>query len=146
MWSYGQSKLANILFAQHLSERTTNQQIFVNAVHPGAVKTDLVRQWVRWADGTPLESVVHGIFEHSYAALTGIVVWDADIAALTVLYAATSTDVVSHDLRGRFFVPIAQSATPPAHARNATLQRALWEFTEQIIARRNSQEHGPAKQ
>ena len=33
--SYGQSKLANILFAQELAERVKKDNVLVNAIHPG---------------------------------------------------------------------------------------------------------------
>ncbi|WP_037290206.1 SDR family oxidoreductase [Saccharibacillus sacchari] len=39
--SYGQSKLANILFARELALRTYDSGIAVNALHPGAVLTQL---------------------------------------------------------------------------------------------------------
>ncbi|WP_235945685.1 SDR family oxidoreductase [Saccharibacillus alkalitolerans] len=39
--SYGQSKLANILFARELALRTYDAGIAVNALHPGAVLTQL---------------------------------------------------------------------------------------------------------
>ena len=33
--AYGQSKLANVLFAQELAKKTKNKNILVNSVHPG---------------------------------------------------------------------------------------------------------------
>merc|ERR1719235_473094 len=41
--AYGQSKLANILFAQELSERVAGTGVLVNSVHPGGVDTELGR-------------------------------------------------------------------------------------------------------
>lgn len=35
MEAYGQSKLANLLFAQELASRVKSDNILVNAVHPG---------------------------------------------------------------------------------------------------------------
>ena len=47
MGAYGQSKLANILFAKELARRETQlgSGVTVYAVHPGVVKTDLIRHF-----------------------------------------------------------------------------------------------------
>ena len=41
--AYGQSKLANVLFAFELAERLSGTQVTSNALHPGGVATDIVR-------------------------------------------------------------------------------------------------------
>lgn len=41
--AYGQSKLANILFARELSTRLEGTSVTVNSLHPGAVRTELAR-------------------------------------------------------------------------------------------------------
>jgi NAD(P)-dependent dehydrogenase (short-subunit alcohol dehydrogenase family) len=41
--AYGQSKLANVLFAVELAERLTGTGVTSNVLHPGAVATDIVR-------------------------------------------------------------------------------------------------------
>merc|ERR1711924_322701 len=41
--AYGQSKLANVLFAQELSQRVSSKGILVNSIHPGGVDTELGR-------------------------------------------------------------------------------------------------------
>lgn len=41
--AYGQSKLANVLFAQELSRRLEGSGIHVNALHPGGVDTGIAR-------------------------------------------------------------------------------------------------------
>lgn len=40
---YGQSKLANILYTKYLAKKLANEGITVNALHPGVVRTELVR-------------------------------------------------------------------------------------------------------
>ncbi|KAI9199692.1 retinol dehydrogenase 13 [Polychytrium aggregatum] len=40
---YGQSKLANIVYAQYLAKQLKGSNITVNAVHPGVVNTELTR-------------------------------------------------------------------------------------------------------
>jgi NAD(P)-dependent dehydrogenase (short-subunit alcohol dehydrogenase family) len=41
--AYGQSKLANVLFAQELSRRLKGTKVTVNALHPGGVDTGIAR-------------------------------------------------------------------------------------------------------
>ena len=42
--SYGQAKLANLLFTRELARRLKNTKVTVNAFHPGAVATGIYRQ------------------------------------------------------------------------------------------------------
>tara|TARA_A100001037_G_C15135009_1_gene630638 strand:+ start:743 stop:1570 length:828 start_codon:yes stop_codon:yes gene_type:complete len=49
--AYGQSKLANVLFAIELADRLTGSTVTSNLLHPGAVRTDIMRQMpklLRW--------------------------------------------------------------------------------------------------
>ena len=49
--AYGQSKLANVLFAVELAERLEGTGVTSNLLHPGAVRTDIMRQvpgFIRW--------------------------------------------------------------------------------------------------
>lgn len=45
---YGQSKLANILFARHLSKKLNGTRVTVNSCHPGIVQTELGRHMKSW--------------------------------------------------------------------------------------------------
>ncbi|CAK4636781.1 hypothetical protein LEN26_018166 [Aphanomyces euteiches] len=116
---YGQSKIANIFFARELSrqlrERSVNN-VYVNALHPGVVRTELVR--------------------HTFWLLRWIISWfqiSADDGAKTQLYVATSNDVVKNDWHGMYFVPIAQLSETNATGKNAEEAKKLWAFTEALI-------------
>ena len=79
---YGQSKLANVLFASELSRRLGDgsQRVYVNSIHPGAVATDLGRH-IRDVLATYLpESALGVILRTIYSLL-----WTSDEAALTQL-------------------------------------------------------------
>lgn len=41
--SYGQSKLANVLFSNELARQLNGTGVTSNSVHPGVIKTDLLR-------------------------------------------------------------------------------------------------------
>ena len=41
--AYGHSKLANVLFARSLAERLANSRASANSLHPGVIKTNLIR-------------------------------------------------------------------------------------------------------
>ena len=53
-------------------------------------------------------------------------------------YAALAGPVLGHaGAHGKYFVPVARewpASTLDGHARNVTLQRGLWSFTEELLA------------
>ncbi|KAK3834780.1 MAG: hypothetical protein JOS17DRAFT_737733 [Linnemannia elongata] len=117
---YGRSKLANVLFAKALARRVANDNVYVNACHPGFIPRFLVPQddsWKEWFDCIIKRAV----------ALT------AEDAALTQLYLATSPEIEERDVRGKYFIPVANEIEPTALARNEQLQENLWEFSEDIV-------------
>ncbi|KAF0718542.1 Aste57867_1644 [Aphanomyces stellatus] len=117
---YGQSKLANVLFARELSRqlRARNvHNVHVNVVHPGLVSTDLGR--------------------HTSRLLLWVVSWfmsSADDGAKTQLYVATSPDVIQHNWHGKYFEPTAKLSETNAQGQDEQVGKTLWEFTEKLIA------------
>lgn len=96
---YGRSKLANVLFAKALARRVANDNVYVNACHPGFIPRFLVPQddsWKEWFDCIIKRAV----------ALT------AEDAALTQLYLATSPEIEERDVRGKYFIPVANEIEP----------------------------------
>lgn len=97
---YGRSKLANVLFTKALARRLSNEQVYINACHPGVVATSLGRQ-----EGTTFTEWIGAMVMRTLGST-------AEKGALSQLYLATSPDVEKRDLRGRYFVPVAKEARP----------------------------------
>ncbi|KAF9293386.1 hypothetical protein BGZ88_005454 [Linnemannia elongata] len=117
---YGRSKLANVLFAKALARRVANDNVYVNACHPGFIPRFLEPQddtWKEWFD----------------CIVKNAVTLTAERAALTQLYLATSPEIEERDVRGKYFIPVANEIEPAALARNERLQEELWAFSEDIV-------------
>jgi len=127
--AYGQSKLANILFAQELAARTKDKNILVNAVHPGAVDTDLLRHAIDW-----LPDAISQALLQAYGSFA----WHPREAALTQLFAAVSPTLKSQRITGKYYHPIARETTPDPHAADEEMQRRLWRMTEDFISQQGS--------
>ncbi|ETW08508.1 hypothetical protein H310_01073 [Aphanomyces invadans] len=118
---YGQSKLANILFARELDRRLAARgisNVFVNTLHPGVIVSELMRHtncFVR---------LIMRPFQMS-----------TEDGAKTQLYAATHPDIEQQNLHGKFFVPIARVGESNALGQDEALAKRLWEFTEAAIAK-----------
>lgn len=129
---YGQSKLAQILFAQEAAERLAragDRAVLVNACHPGTVDTGIWEGVLPILGGGPLARAARAAVRLAQRW----VMWPAEEGALTQLYlAAGSEALLASGASGRYFVPQAREAWPCAHAANRTLQAAVWEFTEEL--------------
>jgi NAD(P)-dependent dehydrogenase (short-subunit alcohol dehydrogenase family) len=120
---YGQSKVANILFAKELDRRLKDENIFVNAVHPGFVHSELLR-------GISQFSSIVGAVSHlasSMAALT------PPEGAYTSLYTACSPEIQEKQIRGKYFAPFARMQDPSPLAQNEELAKRLWNVSEQVL-------------
>lgn len=112
---YGQSKLANILFAKELARR--NPSITAVAVHPGVVATELFRSTLpaalggvmNWAKGTFFKRVEEG--------------------AQNQLWAGCGEGVVS----GEYYMPVGIPGQCSRTANDAALAKKLWEWTEKEL-------------
>ena len=125
--AYGQSKLANVLFAQELSERLASKNILVNAIHPGGVDTELGRYI------SDVEGDIAKMFVTAVANVLKQGMWKPRDASLTQIFAAVGTRLKEEKITGRYFHPIARVTKPDPHTRNKKLQKHLWELTESFI-------------
>ncbi|ODQ56507.1 NAD(P)-binding protein [Saitoella complicata NRRL Y-17804] len=123
---YGQSKLANILFTRELSRRlkSSHPNIYVNAIHPGAVATGLTSGGSAFI-GPTLTKITN--------FLMGFLASSAEKGALTQLWAATSEEIVARDYRGEYFIPVAKMGKTTEEAKNEELMRELWKWSEGAV-------------
>ncbi len=103
--AYARSKLANVLFAYALAEKLGNAQVTSNALHPGVIRTKLLR--AGWGGGNDLSR-----------------------GAETIVYCATAPELES--VTGRFFDNKRETASSSlSHDKN--LQRAFWDRSAQWV-------------
>ncbi|KAG0021602.1 hypothetical protein BGZ81_008845 [Podila clonocystis] len=121
---YGRSKLANLLFAKALARRLKDERVYVNITHPGFVATELNRQG---------EATFGKIGTKLLDTLASIVAMTPEVGALTQLYCATSPEIENKDIRGKYFIPIANELDPNPIAFDEDLQERLWSWTENIV-------------
>lgn len=115
--AYGQSKMANILFAKELARRFEGTKRTANAVHPGVIHTNLSRHMnpaanLFFAIGRPLflKSVEQG--------------------AATEVYVAVHPGAAG--ISGAYFADC-NVATPREDSKDPDLARKLWEASERIV-------------
>ncbi|KAG0376780.1 hypothetical protein BGX24_007223 [Mortierella sp. AD032] len=121
---YGRSKLANVLFTKALARRLASEKVYVNAAHPGYVATKSMQHTEDEYDsfvGTVTEKV------------TRMVAMTPKVGSLTQLYCATSPEIENNNVRGRYFIPIANEIQPSALAKDEDLQEKLWAFSEKLM-------------
>eukprot|EP00854_Cymbomonas_tetramitiformis_P010138 gene10138-11995_t len=131
--AYGQSKLANVLFARELAARLAGTGVTAYSCHPGVIKTELARYMNDYlTEEARKKGQVAMVLGDVFMQLYGLAMFTQADGALTQLHLATSSKPL---VNGEFYHPIAQ-LTEPVHpqARNATLQTLLWAKTEEAIS------------
>ncbi len=115
--AYGQSKLANLLFARELALRLEDQGITVNCVHPGAVGTNM---------GVDRDTG----FGKAVMALLRPFFLTPEQGAETAVYLATSADVVG--ATGGYYYRQKPAGSSCA-SNDPELARRLWALSERIV-------------
>ncbi|KAJ3127031.1 hypothetical protein HK100_009974 [Physocladia obscura] len=118
---YGETKLANLHFARELQSRLdaklgVDSKIYVNAVHPGIVRTELQRT-----------------MNPTAASVIQPILISAEKGALTQTYVAASEDIEKQNLKAKYFVPYCKVAEISADAQDKTQAVNTWEWTEKIL-------------
>ena len=113
--SYGQSKLANILFTRELARLLDGTGITANCLHPGAVATGLGKNNGRWAQA--LIRVLSVFFR------------SPDRGAQTSIFLASSPQV--EGVSGKYFSDC-KERRPSAAASNDDDARRLWKVSAEL--------------
>ena len=116
--NYGQSKLANHLFAKALAKRFEGTQKTANSLHPGVIHTNLARSM------NPIARVALSIG-------APLVLKSVPEGAATQTYLAVHPAVAG--VRGKYFADCNESYTS-AHGRDDAMAEKLWETSERIVA------------
>ena len=116
---YGQSKMANLLFARELARRFEGTKKTANAVHPGVIQTNLSRHL------NPVANFIFGFGEH-------LVLKNVGQGAATSCYVAVHPAAAG--ICGQYFSDCNVSE-PRKQGSDATTARRLWEVSEEIVAR-----------
>lgn len=115
--AYGQSKLANILFAKELARRFEGTRRTANAVHPGVIRTNLTRHM--------------GLAGVAFAIAGPLALKSIPQGAATQVYVATHPSLAG--VSGAYFADCNVRAPRP-DANDAALATKLWEASERIVA------------
>jgi len=116
--AYGQSKLANLLFAKELARRLAGSKKTANAVHPGVIATNLSRN---------MSPVLRALLE----AVSPLFLKTPAEGAATQCFVATHPSLAS--VSGQYFADC-NVKRPRADAEDVALAQRLWAKTEAIVA------------
>lgn len=115
--AYGQSKMANLLFAKELQRRFAGTRKTAYAVHPGVVATNLARN---------LGPVIRGVL----AVTAPLFLKTVGEGAATEVFAAVNAKALP--LAGGYLAD-SNVKKPRADAENAALASRLWAKSEEIV-------------
>ena len=116
--AYNRSKLANILYTRELARRLDGSGVDVNAAHPGAVDTPMVRTLFD-----------HPVLRSCYPLIRRALI-SPDDAAAGLLRVALDPSLTSTS--GRYYER-GRLTEPGTSARDDDAARRLWSATEQLI-------------
>lgn len=116
--AYGQSKLANVLFAEGLARRLVGTRITANSLHPGVINTEIDRNLSR-------------LTQFGFKVLTALTGKTIEEGAATSCYVATSPLLGATS--GKYFEDCNAVTVAGSHHGNLALSDRLWEVSEQML-------------
>jgi len=117
--AYGNSKLANILFAAELQKRMTAEGVDVSAfsLHPGVIKTELGRNMT-------------GVVKFLNKTVAPLFLSTPEQGALTTLFCAVRPEAL--DNKGKYFSKCAVASTS-GPGRDQKLAEDFWKLSEELV-------------
>jgi len=116
--AYGQSKLANLLFARSLAKRLAGSGRTANSLHPGVIATNLSRH---------MNPMARGVM----AVAKPLVLKSIPQGAATQCYIATHPDAAS--VSGEYWADC-NVTQPSSHGTDDAMADRLWAASEEIAA------------
>ena len=116
---YGQSKLANVLFAYELGKRLRGTRITANSLHPGVINTEIDRD-------------MSAFMQFGFKILAGAVGKTVEQGAATSCYVATNPALGA--VSGKYFEdcnPVTIVGDP--YMQNDVLSERLWSVSEELV-------------
>lgn len=131
---YGRTKLAQILFVHQLVKRIQagqfgtvtgdNGQPWINATHPGAVSTDQPKQ---------AEEAYGTLGKVGVATVRPFMKDPVKKGCRSILFAATSEDIVKEKVQGGYIVPDRKVTSVSKQADDEELSENLWKLTKEVL-------------
>jgi NAD(P)-dependent dehydrogenase (short-subunit alcohol dehydrogenase family) len=116
--AYGESKLANVLFARELARRLADKGVTVNSLHPGFVATNF-----GWENRGILKYLIRIAMVFAITEVEG---------AKTTIWAATSDE--AGKITGKY-LDCCRETTPSRAAQSDEDAARLWKVSEELVAR-----------
>ena len=116
--AYGHSKLANVIFAKHLSVRLANTRQTANSLHPGVIQTNLGRH-------------MNPIIRVGLTIAKPLFLKNVEQGASTQCYLAANPKAA--EISGEYFSDCNLAKTSK-QGQDGELAQKLWEASEKIVA------------
>jgi NAD(P)-dependent dehydrogenase (short-subunit alcohol dehydrogenase family) len=117
--AYGQSKLANLLFAKALARRLASSEQAAIAIHPGVIATNLGRH-------------MNPVLRTAFAALSPLFLKNAEQGAATQCYAAVHPEAAVHN--GEYLADCNVGKSSRA-SHDMPMADKLWDVTDTLVAK-----------
>lgn len=115
--SYGNSKLATILFTYELARKLEGTGVTVNALHPGGVRTNFGKRHSKW-------------YIRPIMSLFSVFMINAKKGARTSVYLASSPEV--EETTGKYFKKC-EAVESSKISYDESIQQRLWELSEKLV-------------
>ncbi|KAF8601545.1 NAD-P-binding protein [Ceratobasidium sp. AG-I] len=113
---YSQSKWANIVFAKELARQYEAQGIISSSLHPGAIRSELMRH-------SPLTGLGKLLLDWVF--------WPTPYGAITQLYAGTAVEGL--EFSGQYLSPFARLSKSRADTQDEEAAKKLWTWLEEQV-------------